>query len=190
MKEIITVQQPFEAVTTELSAEKYVSASKILPLARGLQKVTITNKSNGNCFHLCEKLMSQMKSRFANMEDKGVVAVSTLLDPRFKKIPFASESSIEKMSRQIIGDAAALANNEQQPTTPPTDSATQIATTSAVWEYFDSQVTASVTDRRPNILALSELGPSERLFSELISLKRNRLKPKNVNMLLFLNKTT
>lgn len=236
IEEMIRVLQPFEAVTTELSAEKYVSVSKILPLARGLQKVTMSNKNDGICLELSEKLLSQMSHRFSNFEDKAVVAVGTLLDPRFKKIPFASETSVDKMSRQIVSDATALANaNEQhQPTPQPSSMSAATTAPSAVWEYFDSQVTSSATARRPNILAHSELGqyfklpllprnedpliwwkqnshvfplissvakvylsviatsvPSERLFSkagELISLKRNRLKPKNINMLLFLNK--
>lgn len=70
MKKMTKVLQPFKAVTTELSAEKYVSASKILPLARGLQKVT--KSTGGACVKLCEKLITQMTLRFANMEDKGV----------------------------------------------------------------------------------------------------------------------
>ena len=179
-----------------------------------------------------------MVTRFANIEEKGVIAVATLLDPRFKKIPFTSESLVEKMAWQIISDAAALAstggNDADLPTStqcPQTDS----SSTSAVWQFFDSQVTASsTTGRRPAILALTELEqyfkllyyrprnedpllwwkqnasifpliktvakvylsvvatsvPSERLFSkagELISTRRNRLKPKNINMMLFLN---
>ena len=44
IQEMIRILKPFEAVTTELSAEKHVLASKILPLARGLQRVTIANQ--------------------------------------------------------------------------------------------------------------------------------------------------
>ena len=170
------------------------------------------------------------------MEEKGVITVATLLDPRFKKIPFTSESLVEKMARQIISDAAALAStsgNDADPSTSTQCPQTDSSSTSAVWQFFDSQVTSSTTARRPAILALTELEqyfklpllprnedpllwwkqnasifpliktvakvylsvvatsvPSERLFSkagELISTKRNRLKPKNINMMLFLN---
>ncbi len=40
IEETIKLLKPFENVTTEISAEKYVSGSKVLPLARALQKLT------------------------------------------------------------------------------------------------------------------------------------------------------
>ena len=56
IQEMIRILKPFDAVTTELSAEKHVSASKILPLARGLQRVTIANQ-NGVHHEICENLI-------------------------------------------------------------------------------------------------------------------------------------
>jgi hypothetical protein len=38
IEQMIDTLRPFEAVTTELSSEKYVSASKVILLARGLHK--------------------------------------------------------------------------------------------------------------------------------------------------------
>ncbi len=82
IEKMIEVLKLFESVTTELSSEKYVSASKIIPNARGLQKVT-TLLSAGICTGLCEKLISQMATRFRNLEEKSFIAIPTLLDPRF-----------------------------------------------------------------------------------------------------------
>ena len=56
-----------------------------------------------------------MATRFANIEEKGVVAIATLLDPRFK-IPFSSDSAVERMKQRIINDASAMAPQSQ-----PTD---------------------------------------------------------------------
>ena len=246
IKIIIQILSPFEGVTRELSSEKYVSASKVkeckvIPLARGLQKVTqsITAHSTGIGLELCHKLTSQMASRFISIEDRSVLAKATILDPRFKKIPFSSDSTVQRMSRQIISDAAAMIepplgeNGEQQQMELPTPDDPRC---NPVWEVFDQQVAscASTQARLPSLSALTELDqysklpilprkedpllwwkqnahvfpslqkvarvylstvatsvPSERLFSkagELISTKRNRIKPKNVNMMLFLNK--
>ena len=66
--------------------------------------MTISNQ-NGVCHRPCENLISWLATRFAYMENKGVIAVATLLDQRLKKIPFKSESSVEKKARRIIGDA-------------------------------------------------------------------------------------
>ena len=240
IEEVVKILEPFEAVTTELSAEKYVSASKILPLARGLQRLTATH--TGTCSALCDKLTSQMTTRFGpNMEEKTVMAIATLLDPRFKKIPFRDARAIDKMTQRIVSDAKALYQETQQQQNEHTPSATvhnDPPTTSQsgcnpVWEIFDQQAAESTSRRVPTITALSEIEqyfklpvinrkkdpllwwkqnchafpmlekvarvylctvatsvPSERLFSkagELISARRNSIKPKNINMFLFLN---
>ena len=60
------------------------------------------------------------------------------------------------------------------------------------WWKENSQVFPQLAPLARKYLGLLATSvPSERLFSkagELVSLKRNRLKPKNVNMFLFLNK--
>ncbi len=50
-------------------------------------------------------------TRFACLEDKSVVAIATLLDPRFKKIPFTDICAVEKMKRMIINNAFTLSGN-------------------------------------------------------------------------------
>lgn len=50
---------PFEAVTTELSSEKYVSASKIISMARGLQKISLSDCSTGICKKALPKHLSE-----------------------------------------------------------------------------------------------------------------------------------
>lgn len=159
------------------------------------------------------------------------------MDPRFKKIPFSSDSAIERMKQRIISDASALAQALAEPATAQQDlENSAVPTENPVWEVFDEQAALSTSRSRnnPNINALSELEqyfklpilprkedpllwwkqnshvfpmlqsvahvylstvatsvPSERLFSkagELVSAKRNRIKAKNVDMMLFLNK--
>ena len=68
IKQIITILHPFEAVTTELSSEKHVSASKIIPLARGLQKITNSSTISSP---FCQELTTQMATRFAGIEEKS-----------------------------------------------------------------------------------------------------------------------
>ncbi len=72
-----------------------MSTSKIIPLAKALQRITASYTGLGTS--LCVKLTSQMVSRFAHLKDKSVVAISTLLDPLFKKIPFTDICAVEKM---------------------------------------------------------------------------------------------
>ena len=44
IKGIIEVLQPFEAVTREILSKSYISGSKIIPLARALQRLTCSVK--------------------------------------------------------------------------------------------------------------------------------------------------
>uniref|UniRef100_A0A1X7TK85 HAT C-terminal dimerisation domain-containing protein n=1 Tax=Amphimedon queenslandica TaxID=400682 RepID=A0A1X7TK85_AMPQE len=59
MKDAISTLMPFEALTTEMSAEKNVTGSKVIPLSRGLQQVTTTSTSV-----LGVNLNNQMGNRF------------------------------------------------------------------------------------------------------------------------------
>ena len=165
--EMIRILRPFEAVTTELSAEKYVSASKIIPLVRGLQKLTASNctTQDGICSLLSQRLTSQMASRFQNLEEKIVIGIATLLDPRFKKIPFSNATAIQQMKRQIIGDASALIADDDtemddSDAVSPNNSnntSTIVTVSSPVWEIFDQQVAASSVSRTHGISSLTEL---------------------------------
>ena len=114
IKQIIESLHLFETVTTELFAERNVSASKIIPLARGLQKFTASD-NNMTPFH--QELVLQMATRFIGIEEKYVTAIATLMDPRFKKIPFTSDGTVERMKQRIISDASALAASGPEPPT-------------------------------------------------------------------------
>lgn len=65
IKEAIVLLQPFEAATREMSSEKYISLSKIIPIARSLQQVTSTAACSTS---LGQKLLSEMGRRFLNIE--------------------------------------------------------------------------------------------------------------------------
>ncbi len=228
IKEAVSVLKPFEAVTTEMSAEKNLTASKIIPISRALQRFTSSNKTT-----LSVNLTRQMAFRFpAGMEEVHLIALPTLLDPRFKKVPFTSRSAVEKATRTVVNEAIVL----YQPPTTTDQTETVIDNTgdTGIWQFFDQQVVDMTTQQTPAILVHTEMDrylkapliqrkadplewwndnkhiypsiakvaskylctlatsvPSERLFSvagEVISHKRNSLKPQNVDMMLFLNK--
>ena len=81
IKKAVNVLQPFEIATTEMSADKYVSISKIIPIARSLQQVTVGSNPS---LQLQKELVAQMQCRFGNIEGNAALAKSTLLDPHLK----------------------------------------------------------------------------------------------------------
>lgn len=189
-----------------------------------------------------------MNRRFSNVESVPLFSIATLLDPRFKKVPFSSSSSCDQARRRLISEMSppasanpssttttltATSNQSQEAEVGPQERETTVQS-DALWKRFDDMVAAAHDHRSVATEATLECRtyfeernitrtsnpltwwkenaarfpmlqrvakkylcvpatsvPSERLFSkagELVSKKRNSIKPKNIDMLLFLNK--
>ncbi|XP_072563513.1 zinc finger BED domain-containing protein 4-like [Paramormyrops kingsleyae] len=61
VQEMCTILQPFEEVTVELSAESYLTASKVIVLARGLQRATADFRRNTTTAAAQEQQMRRFK---------------------------------------------------------------------------------------------------------------------------------
>nr|XP_055070155.1 E3 SUMO-protein ligase ZBED1-like [Misgurnus anguillicaudatus] len=89
VQDALHVLAPFHQATVELSGEKRVSASKVIPLMKMLHH-NITNKSEGlntNCARqLGDSLLQRVREKAVHLETLSVMTIPTLLDPRFKKI--------------------------------------------------------------------------------------------------------
>ena len=68
-------------MTREISAESYISGTKIIPLARALERLTCSVKKP-EVQKLIDNLLQRMNRKFLNTEDNILLAVLTLLDPR------------------------------------------------------------------------------------------------------------
>ena len=235
LKEAVTLLQPFEIVTREVSSEEYISISKLIPLAKSLQQLTCSNTSE---LELGSKLRAQMQHRFRNIEGNHLLAAATFLDPRFKKMAFNTPGAAQHIEQYLTEEMKSIetqsSDNSEIVNEAETTSAQDQENACSIWESFDEKVNHQLTHHTPTsdaiietkqYLLLKNLGrkedplewwkthrqlyprlfqlatkylcipgtsvPAERLFSkagELISIKRNRIKEKNVDMLLFLNK--
>lgn len=87
-KEILEVLRLIEQMTKELCGEKYVTISKMIPMIYCLKKKT---ESLRTCLQtptaqtLIDRLQFQITKRFGSMTANRIIAVSTILDPRFKR---------------------------------------------------------------------------------------------------------
>ena len=201
----------------------------IIPLVKLLQQSMRSHLS----IPLAAELSSELTHHFSPIEGAYITAVTILLDPRFKKLPFSTSSSAEHAITRMITEVGSFHQSESdQQERTPTVPATPAQPTS-LWEAFDKRVHDSTTHRtaqteamikvrryfeepkidrskghphswwRENAIRFPKLQrlarkylcipgssvPSQRLFSkagQLVSERRNRLKPKNVNILLFL----
>ncbi|XP_011408502.2 PREDICTED: zinc finger BED domain-containing protein 1-like [Amphimedon queenslandica] len=229
-KELISncliVLKPFLEATENISGDKYVSVSMIIPLVKLLLE---SMKSHLSTLPLAANISAELASRFSSIEGAYVTAATTLLDPRFKKLPFSSPTASDFAVSRIRNEVARLIPSE---TTEATENSSE-ACTQSLWDSFDKQAVESTAHRTAGTEAIIEVRryfeepiiprssnpllwwkenqhrfprlmqiakkylcipgssvPSERLFSkagQLVSERRNRLKPKNIDLLLFLN---
>jgi len=89
LKDFIQIFQPLELLTKEVSGENYVTSSKIIPMVYGLTKAIESVQPNTAIGCECKTfILNEINKRFKAIEQVHLLAISTLLDPRFKKIYF------------------------------------------------------------------------------------------------------
>ncbi|XP_036142219.1 zinc finger BED domain-containing protein 4-like [Monomorium pharaonis] len=90
-KEILQILRPVEQVTKELCGEKYVTISKMIPMIYCLKKkieMLDLRLETSIARTVISRLQFQITKRFENMTCNRIIAVSTILDPRFKRLHF------------------------------------------------------------------------------------------------------
>ena len=145
MKSAVTLLRPFEAATRETSADQFLTISKLIPIARSLQQLTIEASAT---IKLGDELCLQMCRSFLNIEAHHLLAASTLLDPRLKKLAFrevgVADQCVRRLTGEIAGEMAAGETAGEEPNATGTAS-TVIG--QGLWQAFDQQV-AEVTSKR------------------------------------------
>ncbi|XP_068120743.1 zinc finger BED domain-containing protein 4-like [Hyperolius riggenbachi] len=157
IKAACEILKPFEEVTVEISADRYVTASKVILMARELQETVLrlwdaALSNHGPVLAMMDTLSMEMSSRFHQMEYFRPLAEATLLDPRFKQKAFHDTAAADEASKNIITAVArTLCSNQHQVdlTDPPTTPAPQSERTASFWEDFDEEVAESSTVSDP-----------------------------------------
>uniref|UniRef100_A0A1X7SJE7 HAT C-terminal dimerisation domain-containing protein n=1 Tax=Amphimedon queenslandica TaxID=400682 RepID=A0A1X7SJE7_AMPQE len=156
LEDAVNLLAPFEAETTEISSEKYVSLSKVIPIVRSLQKLTMASRSKSI---LRDKLIANTAHRFGTVENNYLLASATFLDPRFKKLGFMQASAanecekhlLDEMSNITLGTpATSVSDNAENSTfvtaTDPVPARSSSSSSDVdVWSFFDAKVIESMT---------------------------------------------
>ncbi|XP_057694193.1 E3 SUMO-protein ligase ZBED1-like isoform X1 [Corythoichthys intestinalis] len=239
----LKVLEPFNYATIELSEEKKVSGSKVIPLLsmlhHSLEEEEIRQLQTPESTSMVEFLQRQLREKLNQLQSMSIMFLATLLDPRFKKVGFFSPSKAAEAEKRLTMECAAIMSRTASSTSSSLSSSSSSSSEpsqsvggSKLW-HFDASVhqarTTNVTANAtvevqkylgaPNIprvesplqywesqkctlptlykLAVSYLCtpassvPCERVFSkagEILCKKRNRLSPKTLEKILFLNK--
>lgn len=165
MQDAVGLLASFESVTTEVSSEAYVSLSKVIPLIRSLQKLTISSTSKSQ---LRDKLIANIAYRFGTVENNHLLAASTFLDPRFKKIAFTQISAANDCEKRLLNEMGTItlltvvSNVNYHLLTVDTSSQAELQTSSLeghcnVWSFFDEKVSQCQRARTTQSHSLVEM---------------------------------
>ncbi|XP_023217521.1 zinc finger BED domain-containing protein 4-like isoform X2 [Centruroides sculpturatus] len=145
LKDCVAIMKPLQHLTTLLSGEMYPTMSSVVPLFRGLHHLLKNIKPETPVGEkLKNELIITISRRFGFLETNKIVAKSTFLDPRYKKIGFGVPKNSdeaqtwinEEMSDLLRESDIQIVKNQEQSTSTRSFS----TNTNAVWEYFDDKV--------------------------------------------------
>lgn len=147
-KGLCKILKPFEEISREMSGENYVTGSQIIVMVRGLKNVLHKLKnqlSDPDLIRIIEIFEKSILSRLKNLEYSNTIGLSTLLDPRFKFLPFSEQSAIDKIKKdvillleKIISDSLPPTASAAEESLPKTSSKTDVL---SVWGDFEELMT-------------------------------------------------
>lgn len=150
---LITVLQPCEEVTREMSGQKYVSGSSVIPLTVGLisalgevASLTYRQEKNIDVFpdevEMCRQdLLSEISTRFSNLEQSRTYTVAMFLDPRYK-LYFENDNVADTTKRHIVGLVTAMINENERCriSQTPEEPNTEKYKCSLIWKHYNEQM--------------------------------------------------
>ncbi len=126
LTQLVKLLTLFETITNKVSAEKYVTCSKVLVVIKILfskLKGFLNNVEMLEIKPLLQAVQTDCENRFLSYEKNDLLCQSTFLDPRYKKIGFRDETHFNHTSG-VIQHRVALYLNAQSIDAPKTTSTT------------------------------------------------------------------
>ncbi|XP_078039012.1 E3 SUMO-protein ligase ZBED1 [Augochlora pura] len=143
----VQVLKPLFEATEEVSGDKNVAISKIIPIVHCV-RAALRNQEilPIDVTSLRVRLLNELGRRFENVETHPVYSIATFLDPRYKSIAFRSSESVALVQNQLIGRCrfCETGNYNDSPqlatTTMPDSYDTVLQPNDSLWAEFDKKV--------------------------------------------------
>ncbi|XP_070138891.1 E3 SUMO-protein ligase ZBED1-like [Drosophila bipectinata] len=123
LEDFANILEPFEHATRSISQEKNASISILIPVICELNKKMVDIKPNIKTTEgksIFDFLTARMPERFAHYEARTVPRVATILDSRFKKDGFLSQSNADQAAKALENELFnTLSKTQHDPPTPP-----------------------------------------------------------------------
>ncbi|MPC39625.1 Zinc finger BED domain-containing protein 1 [Portunus trituberculatus] len=171
--DLVTVLRPFERATREVSGDKFITASKILPIVNCLQRA-VANASfvSEDAMALNDALLDQIGQKLLPLEDNNLLASATVMDPRFKMIHFRSLINSDKILQWISREMQALTHGDASEDKNTHQSEVESNVDDSLWEIHDqlAKQTATAVELPPGSSA--ELHPELKLYLNMPTVPR------------------
>lgn len=120
LKIIKLLLQPLESATVQLSGQKYSTSSMVIPLVFNLERsiASVITTSSETADSLKQNLLTEIRNRLGSAEQVHLLAISTLLDPRFKKMYFKNPlncARVVEIITDLLANSSGLKNVESAP---------------------------------------------------------------------------
>jgi len=173
--DVIVVLRPLEMVTTEMSAENYVTISKILPIVsclnNGISSQLPKSDLGGS---LKNAVIAQLNRRFGNIEIFNLCPVATLLDPRFKNLhfkdPVACANAIKQLKEMVSNNRMVLSSSSSEEDT------SESAKVFNLWEYHQGLAHKRSSSKASSSRKTNSNSPSDQLIMNYLSAPVSPLK--------------
>jgi len=149
LKNLTSLLTPIERVITEISGDSYPTASVIIPIIHCMQvaicswepkQSEVDNNVTETSMQFKNKLLMLIEQKFKDFEFNSILAISTILDPRFKKLHFQSaltaSSAITKINTLMKSNTVSEMSNRISTRSSNNES--------SIWEYHDEMVTKNI----------------------------------------------
>ncbi|CAG9130978.1 unnamed protein product [Plutella xylostella] len=155
LEQICEVLKPFYEVTTIMSAEKYLTASKAMVMTQGLLAI-YDNYLKKDFYEVVKDLVTRLRSgivtRFYDIETNSVIGLCTLLDPRFKEHAFKDRDALALVKCLVIEKVAENLDDDIQEA-----ESVGVNDSMSIWLEFDRKVNYVQTPKSADAKAIEEV---------------------------------
>ncbi|XP_032428162.1 zinc finger BED domain-containing protein 1-like [Xiphophorus hellerii] len=175
----LSLLSPFYDATTELSAEEHVSASKVIPLLKMMEKALQeedTKSAPAVAVEIGEQLIRQLREKLHMLQSMSILSLATLLDPLFKLIAFFSNTKAAEAVKRLTSECATVIRRNTEENTheiPQASTSQEFTGGSRLWQRLDTSVMEA--KRTQNVSADATVEVQRYLSEANISRQENPL---------------
>ncbi|XP_071574686.1 E3 SUMO-protein ligase ZBED1-like [Temnothorax nylanderi] len=141
LEDCVLLLRPIENVITEISGETYPTGSMAIPIIRCME-IALNNckpvtKIGQN---MKSKIIAKVEDKFKEIEMCELLAISTILDPRLKKIHFRSALTASNAIANINEEMKSTSSHPAISVAPNPKPSESFTHSISVWDFHDNLV--------------------------------------------------